>query len=64
MLLYTNQDINLIFPDNSDPQSLKVVDCHTILEGIQTENGFCISSLRSTDIKQYLNTKYSPGNIL
>lgn len=64
MILYTNQDPSLIFPDDTPPSASLMIDSHTILDGIKTEQGFVINSLRSTDIKQYLNSKYSPGSII
>lgn len=64
MILYTNQDLSLIFPCDPAKSSCVTIDAHTILEGVNTDKGFVISSVRSTDIKQYLNKKYSLGNTI
>lgn len=63
-MLYTNQDFSLIFPDNSPPSTSMLIDSHTILEGTKTKDGFLITSLRSTNLKQYLDNRFDPGKII
>lgn len=62
MILWTAEPFDRIFP-NSVSQTITMNIKGGFLEGTFTPEGFSVSRLVSTDLKNYLKSEYSPGHI-
>ncbi len=62
MILWSAEPIDRIFPTEM-PETLFVNINGGYLEGHKTPEGFAVSRLFSTDLKNYLKSEYSPGSI-
>ncbi len=62
MILWSIEPIDKIFPTEI-PETATMSINGGYLEGHMTPEGFAVSRLVSTDLKNYLRTEYSPGSI-
>ena len=62
MILWTAEPFEMIFP-NSVARTVTMDIEGGFLEGTMTPEGFSVSRLVSTDLKNYLKSEYSPGHI-
>ena len=62
MILWTLEPFDRIFP-NSVSETIKMDIENGYIEGRITPEGFSVSRLVSTDLKNYLKSEYSPGHI-
>ena len=62
MFLWTIEPFSSIFPA-SISQNITMDIENGYLEGQMTPEGFSVSRLVSTDLKNYLKSEYSPGHI-
>ncbi len=61
MILWSIEPIDRIFPSEiPTAQTLNINGGY--LEGHKTPEGFAVSRLVSTDLKNYLKNEYSPGS--
>lgn len=63
MFLWTREPMESVIP-SCDPRPVARRIPGGLVEGYDTPEGFCISRLVSTDLKNYLRTEYSPGSVM
>ena len=61
MFLWTREPMENVLP-SCDPRPITRKFTGGYLEGFDTPEGFRVSRLVSTDLKNYLRTEYSPGS--
>lgn len=63
MILWTREPMDSVFP-SCDPRPVLRPIHGGYVEGTATADGFRVSRLISTDLKNYLRTEYSPGSLM
>ena len=63
MFLWTREPMENILP-SCDPRPVARKIPGGYIEGTDTPDGFMVSCLISTDLKNYLKTEYSPGSMM
>lgn len=63
MFLWTIEPMDSVFP-SCDPRPVSRRIPGGYVEGIDTPEGFRVSRLISTDLKNYLRTEYYPGSMM
>ena len=63
MFLWTREPMENILP-SCDPRLVARKIPGGYIEGTDTPDGFMVSRLISTDLKNYLKTEYSPGSMM